>query len=79
MHHNGPEWGAFLPEQEGIFPDEGMFGSIFYNQIDMSAQGIPQIAIVMGSSTAGGAYIPALCDEVVIVRGNICVRRCWYC
>ena len=62
--------GAFLPEQEGIFPDEGMFGSIFVNQIEMSAQGIPQIAIVFGSSTAGGAYIPALCDEVVIVRGK---------
>jgi len=62
--------GAFLPEQEGIFPAEGMFGSIFVNQIEMSAQGIPQIALVMGSSTAGGAYIPALCDEVVIVRGK---------
>lgn len=62
--------GAYLPEQEGIFPDEGMFGSIFVHQVDMSAQGIPQIAIVMGSSTAGGAYIPALCDEVVIVRGK---------
>ncbi|MBV1912212.1 MAG: methylcrotonoyl-CoA carboxylase [Cycloclasticus sp.] len=62
--------GAFLPEQEGIFPDEGMFGSIFVNQIEMSGQGIPQISIVMGSSTAGGAYIPALCDEIVIVRGK---------
>ncbi|PCI68828.1 MAG: methylcrotonoyl-CoA carboxylase [Piscirickettsiaceae bacterium] len=62
--------GAFLPEQEGIFPDEGMFGSIFVNQIEMSAQGIPQIAIVMGSSTAGGAYIPALCDEVVIIKNK---------
>ncbi|MEY8194791.1 MAG: carboxyl transferase domain-containing protein, partial [Cycloclasticus sp.] len=62
--------GAFLPEQEGIFPAEGMFGSIFVNQIEMSAAGIPQIALVMGSSTAGGAYIPALCDEVVIVRGK---------
>ncbi len=62
--------GAFLPEQEGIFPDEGMFGSIFVNQIEMSAQDIPQIAIVMGSSTAGGAYIPALCDEIVIIKNK---------
>lgn len=62
--------GAFLPEQEGIFPDEGMFGAIFVNQVEMSAQGIPQISVVMGSSTAGGAYIPALCDEIVIVKGK---------
>jgi len=60
--------GAFLPEQAGIFPDEGQFGSIFFQQIRMSADGIPQIAVVMGPSTAGGAYIPALCDEAIIIR-----------
>lgn len=60
--------GAFLPEQANIFPDQGQFGSIFHNQVGMSAAGIPQIAVVMGPCTAGGAYIPALCDEVVIVR-----------
>ncbi len=60
--------GANLPEQPGIFPDDGQMGSIFYNQIRMSAEGIPQIAIVHGSSTAGGAYMPALCDEAVIIR-----------
>jgi 3-methylcrotonyl-CoA carboxylase beta subunit len=62
--------GAFLPDQANIFPDEGQFGSIFYNQIRMSADGIPQIAVVMGPCTAGGAYIPSLCDEAVIVRGQ---------
>jgi 3-methylcrotonyl-CoA carboxylase beta subunit len=62
--------GAFLPEQANIFPDEGQFGSIFHNQVGMSGDGIPQIAVVMGPCTAGGAYIPALCDEVVIVRGQ---------
>lgn len=62
--------GAFLPEQENIFPDEGQFGSIFHNQVGMSGDGVPQIAVVMGPCTAGGAYIPALCDEVVIVRGQ---------
>jgi len=62
--------GGFLPEQAGIFPDKGMIGSIFHNQVGMSADGIAQIAVVFGSSTAGGAYIPALCDEVVIVRGK---------
>jgi 3-methylcrotonyl-CoA carboxylase beta subunit len=61
--------GAFLPDQANIFPDEGLFGSIFHNQVGMSAEGIAQIAVVMGACTAGGAYIPALCDEVVIVRG----------
>ena len=60
--------GANLPEQPGIFPDDGQMGSIFYNQIQMSAEGIPQIAVVHGPSTAGGAYMPALCDEAVIVR-----------
>lgn len=62
--------GAFLPDQANIFPDEGLFGSIFYNQVGMSADGIPQIAVVLGACTAGGAYIPALCDEVVIVRNH---------
>ena len=62
--------GAFLPEQANIFPDEGQFGSIFHHQVGMSGDGIPQIAVVMGPCTAGGAYIPALCDEVVIVRGQ---------
>lgn len=62
--------GAFLPDQKKIFPDEGQFGSILYNQIIMSSMGIPQIAVVMGACTAGGAYIPALCDEMVIVRGR---------
>ena len=62
--------GAFLPDQANIFPDEGQFGSIFHNQVGMSGDGIPQIAVVMGPCTAGGAYIPALCDEVVIVRGQ---------
>ena len=62
--------GAFLPEIANIFPDEGQFGSIFHNQVGMSGDGVPQIAVVMGPCTAGGAYIPALCDEVVIVRGQ---------
>jgi 3-methylcrotonyl-CoA carboxylase beta subunit len=60
--------GAFLPLQDEIFPDERNFGRIFYNQAQMSAAGIPQIAIVMGSCTAGGAYVPAMCDESIIVR-----------
>ena len=60
--------GAFLPLQEEIFPDAHHFGRIFYNQARMSADGIPQIAAVMGSSTAGGAYVPAMSDETVIVR-----------
>jgi 3-methylcrotonyl-CoA carboxylase beta subunit len=60
--------GAFLPLQDEIFPDERHFGRIFYNQARMSAAGIPQIAVVMGSCTAGGAYVPAMSDEAVIVR-----------
>jgi 3-methylcrotonyl-CoA carboxylase beta subunit len=60
--------GAFLPDMANIFPDVGQFGSIFNNQVRMSAEGIPQIAVVMGPCTAGGAYIPALSDQVVIVR-----------
>ena len=62
--------GAFLPLQEDIFPDENHFGTIFRNIAEMSALGLPQIAAVMGSCTAGGAYIPAMCDETVIVKGN---------
>ena len=62
--------GAFLPEQDNVFPDRDHFGRIFYNQARMSALGIPQIALVMGSCTAGGAYVPAMSDEAVIVRGT---------
>jgi len=62
--------GAFLPLQADVFPDREHFGRIFYNQARMSSQRIPQIAAVMGSSTAGGAYVPAMSDENVIVRGN---------
>ncbi|TQF77811.1 methylcrotonoyl-CoA carboxylase [Elioraea sp. Yellowstone] len=60
--------GANLPNQDEIFPDRDHFGRIFYNQARMSAQGIPQIAVVMGSCTAGGAYVPAMSDESVIVK-----------
>ncbi len=62
--------GAFLPLQSEVFPDRDHFGAIFYNQAKMSAIGIPQIAVVMGSCTAGGAYVPAMSDESVIVKGN---------
>lgn len=62
--------GAFLPKQAEVFPDKENFGRIFYNQAIMSAEGIPQIALVMGSCTAGGAYIPAMADESVMVKGN---------
>jgi 3-methylcrotonyl-CoA carboxylase beta subunit len=62
--------GAFLPQQDEVFPDRDHFGRIFYNQARMSAQRIPQIAAVLGSSTAGGAYVPAMSDETVIVRGQ---------
>jgi acetyl-CoA carboxylase carboxyltransferase component len=62
--------GAFLPLQAEVFPDRDHFGRIFYNQARMSAQGIPQIAVVMGSCTAGGAYVPAMSDETVIVKGT---------
>ncbi|MFT5776115.1 carboxyl transferase domain-containing protein, partial [Hyphomonas sp.] len=60
--------GANLPHQSEIFPDREHFGRIFYNQAQMSAKGIPQIAAVMGSCTAGGAYVPAMSDETIIVR-----------
>jgi 3-methylcrotonyl-CoA carboxylase beta subunit len=62
--------GAFLPRQDEVFPDREHFGRIFFNQATMSAQGIPQIAAVMGSCTAGGAYVPAMSDETVIVRNE---------
>ena len=62
--------GAFLPLQAKVFPDKEHFGRIFYNQARLSAQGIAQIAVVMGSCTAGGAYVPAMSDETVIVRGT---------
>ena len=62
--------GAFLPLQAEVFPDREHFGRIFYNQARMSAMGIPQIAAVMGSCTAGGAYVPAMSDETIIVRGT---------
>ncbi|BBH09588.1 3-methylcrotonyl-CoA carboxylase [Prunus dulcis] len=62
--------GAFLPKQAEVFPDRENFGRIFYNQALMSAEGIPQIALVLGSCTAGGAYIPAMADESVMVKGN---------
>ena len=60
--------GAFLPRQDDVFPDREHFGRIFYNQAQMSARAIPQLAVVMGSCTAGGAYVPAMCDESIIVR-----------
>jgi 3-methylcrotonyl-CoA carboxylase beta subunit len=60
--------GAFLPLQDEVFPDRDHFGRIFYNQARLSAAAIPQIAVVMGSCTAGGAYVPAMCDEAIIVR-----------
>jgi acetyl-CoA carboxylase carboxyltransferase component len=62
--------GAFLPMQDEVFPDVDDFGRIFYNQAIMSAAGIPQIACVMGSCTAGGAYVPAMSDETIIVKGT---------
>jgi acetyl-CoA carboxylase carboxyltransferase component len=62
--------GAFLPLQADVFADREHFGRIFYNQARLSARGIPQIAVVMGSCTAGGAYVPAMCDETVIVAGT---------
>ena len=62
--------GAFLPLQDEVFPDRDHFGRIFFNQANMSAKGIPQVAVVMGSCTAGGAYVPAMSDETVIVKGT---------
>jgi 3-methylcrotonyl-CoA carboxylase beta subunit len=62
--------GANLPNQDQVFPDRDHFGRIFYNQANMSAKGIAQIAVVMGSCTAGGAYVPAMSDETIIVRNR---------
>ncbi|MBI5780339.1 MAG: methylcrotonoyl-CoA carboxylase [Rhodocyclales bacterium] len=62
--------GAYLPLQDEVFPDRDHFGRIFYNQANLSAQGIPQISVVMGSCTAGGAYVPAMSDETIIVRNQ---------
>ncbi|MBX6169702.1 MAG: methylcrotonoyl-CoA carboxylase, partial [Thermobispora bispora] len=76
LHNNLPciylvdSGGAFLPMQDEVFPDRDHFGRIFYNQATMSARGIPQIAAVLGSCTAGGAYVPAMADEAVIVRNQ---------
>jgi 3-methylcrotonyl-CoA carboxylase beta subunit len=62
--------GAFLPLQAEVFPDREHFGRIFYNQANLSSRGVPQIAVVMGSCTAGGAYVPAMCDQAIIVRNQ---------
>jgi len=62
--------GGFLPEQDNVFPDREHFGRIFFNIANLSAAGIPQIAVVMGSCTAGGAYVPAMCEESIIVKGQ---------
>ena len=62
--------GAYLPDQAGIFPDTGQFGTVFHQIVRQSAEGIPQLAVVHGPCTAGGAYIPALCDQTIIVRGQ---------
>src|SRR5688500_7596705 len=62
--------GAFLPLQDDVFPDRDHFGRIFYNQAQLSSRGVAQVAAVLGSCTAGGAYVPAMSDEAVIVRGN---------
>merc|ERR1712100_307934 len=62
--------GAYLPLQDEVFPDRMHFGRIFFNQAKMSAAGIPQISAVLGSCTAGGAYVPAMSDENIIVKGN---------
>ena len=62
--------GAYLPKQDEVFPDRDHFGRIFYNQARLSAQNIPQIAVVMGSCTAGGAYVPAMADESIMVKNQ---------
>ncbi|CAH1640439.1 unnamed protein product [Spodoptera littoralis] len=62
--------GAHLPDQADVFPDREHFGRIFYNQANMSAEGIPQISVVMGSCTAGGAYIPSMSDESIIIKNQ---------
>ena len=67
--------GAHLPSQHDVFPDRDHFGRIFFNQATMSAQGIAQIAVVMGSCTAGGAYVPAMCDQTIIVKDQGTIFR----
>src|SRR5438105_7041281 len=67
--------GANLPNQDEVFPDRDHFGRIFFNQAQMSAQGIPQIAVVIGSCTAGGAYMPAMSDESIIVKNQGTIFR----
>jgi 3-methylcrotonyl-CoA carboxylase beta subunit len=68
--------GANLPRQDEVFADRDHFGRIFFNQANMSANGIPQIAVVMGSCTAGGAYVPAMCDESIMVKkSSNCISR----
>ena len=67
--------GVFLPLQDQVFPDEGHFGRIFYNNARMSALGIPQISCVMGPCVAGGAYLPVMCDKYIIVEGASIPRR----
>ena len=67
--------GANLPNQDDVFPDRDHFGRIFYNQANMSAQGLSQIAVVMGSCTAGGAYVPAMSDETIIVKNQGTIFR----
>jgi 3-methylcrotonyl-CoA carboxylase beta subunit len=62
--------GANLPRQADVFPEKDHFGRIFFNQANLSAEGIPQIAVVMGSCTAGGAYVPAMADESIIVKNQ---------
>lgn len=59
-----------MPRQSEVFPAEGHFGRIFYNMAQMSSRGIPQVSLVLGSCTAGGAYVPAMADENIIVKGN---------
>src|SRR5258707_4400223 len=68
--------GAYLPLQAEVFPDRDHFGRIFFNQARMSAARIPQIAVVMGSCTAGGAYVPAMSDETIIVNGTRTIFLC---
>jgi len=68
LFHLVDSGGANLPRQDNVFPDRDHFGRIFYNQAVMSSHGIPQIAVVMGSCTAGGAYVPAMADESIIVK-----------
>ena len=69
--------GGYLPRQDEFFPDRDHFGRIFFNQANMSALGIPQLALVLGSCTAGGAYVPAMADEVAIVRGKGTICSAW--